>query len=90
MLGWRTKLVFLLVVYFAGFATAIYFLVPVPEGQDVEFAENSLFHSAIKSDDLAKSFNAGIHKCIDFGEDALSHTGKFIKQKMDDYSQDDS
>jgi hypothetical protein len=27
-MGWRSKLLFLLVVYFAGFATAIYYLAP--------------------------------------------------------------
>ena len=27
-MGWRSKLIFLLVVYFAGFATAIYYLAP--------------------------------------------------------------
>jgi len=29
--AWRSKFIFLLIVYFAGFATAIYILVPVPE-----------------------------------------------------------
>lgn len=27
-MGWRSKLLFLLIVYFAGFATAIYYIVP--------------------------------------------------------------
>jgi len=27
-MGWRTKFIFLLVIYFAGFATAIYYLAP--------------------------------------------------------------
>ncbi|MFC1738178.1 hypothetical protein ACFL1G_03900 [Planctomycetota bacterium] len=90
MRGWRTKLVFLLVVYFAGFATAVYFLAPVPQGQDGEFAEDSLLHSAFKSDEFAKSFNSGMHKCIDFSKDAAMRAGEFIKQKLDSDLQDDS
>jgi hypothetical protein len=27
-MGWRSKLIFLMIVYFAGFATAIYYLAP--------------------------------------------------------------
>jgi hypothetical protein len=32
-MGWRSKFIFLLVVYFAGFATAIYYLAPSDRGQ---------------------------------------------------------
>jgi len=33
-MGWRSKLIFLMIVYFAGFATAVYYLAPGsrPEG----------------------------------------------------------
>ena len=84
MRGWRIKLVFLLVVYFAGFATAIYCLAPVPENQANHSGETSFVNSALKSDELAQSFNVGMHKCIDFGRDAAWRTGRFIKQKLDD------
>jgi len=79
MRGWRIKFIFLLIVYFAGFATAIYTLAPVPENK-ANTSANSLFSrsktagekssvfSALKSDDFAKSFNSGIHKCIEFGK----------------------
>jgi len=93
MRGWRIKFVFLLIVYFGGFATAIYTLAPVPENNANAFAasfvrskttgeKNSVF-SALKSDDFAKSFNTGIHKCIEFGKDVTWRTAKFIKQKID-------
>ncbi len=32
-MGWRSKFIFLLIVYFAGFATAIYYLAPSDRGQ---------------------------------------------------------
>ncbi len=94
MRGWRIKFVFLLMVYFGGFATAIYTLAPVPENK-AKASANSLFSrskttgekssvfSALKSEDFAKSFNSGIHKCIEFGKDAAWRTARFIKQKID-------
>ena len=85
MRGWRIKFVFLLVVYFAGFATAVYCLAPVPEdraGQSDD--EKSFVYSAFKSDEFAKSFNTGMHKCIDFSKNAASRAGEFIKQKLDE------
>lgn len=83
MRGWRIKFIFLLIVYFAGFATAIYTLAPVPENK-AQPSDKSLVYSAFKSDEFAKSFNSGIHKCIDFGKDAAEYVAKFIKQKIDD------
>ena len=79
--GWRTKLIFLLIVYFAGFATAIYCLAPVPENQT---CEKSFVNSAFKSDEFAQSFNAGMHKCVDFAKDAAWRAGRFIKEKLDE------
>jgi hypothetical protein len=87
--GWRTKLVFLLIVYFAGFATAIYCLAPVPENRADAASEKTFVYSALKSDEFAQSFNAGMHKCIDFGRDAAQRVGKFIKQKLDERRQAD-
>lgn len=81
---WRSKLVFLLIVYFAGFATAIYTLAPVPENQAGRFRENSFKYSALKSDEFAQSFNTGLHKCLDFSKDFAWRTGKYLKQKFDD------
>jgi len=82
--GWRTKLIFFLIVYFAGFATAIYTLAPAPENQAHQSHEKSFVRSALKSDEFAKCFNQGMHKCIDFGKHAAWLAGKFIKQKLND------
>ena len=85
MRGWRIKFVFLLVVYFAGFATAVYCLAPVPENRARRlYDEKSFVYSALKSDEFAKSFNTGMHKCIDFSKDAAGHVGELIKQKLDE------
>ena len=86
--GWRIKLIFLLIVYFAGFATAIYCLAPVPGEQTCQSCEKSFAYSALKSDEFAQSFNSGMHKCIDFGKDAALRVSRFIKQKLDERQAD--
>jgi hypothetical protein len=74
--GWRNKLVFLLVVYFAGFATAIYCLAPVPS----RTGERGFADSVLKSDKFAVAFNEGLHKLIDFGKSAALYTADLIKE----------
>ena len=82
MKGWRTKFIFLLIVYFAGFATAIYMLAPAPEGGADKSFNNISSASAFNSQQFAKSFNAGMHKCLAFGKVAAIHTAEFIKEKI--------
>ncbi len=84
MRGWRIKFLFLLIVYFAGFATAIYCLAPVPDGQNLRSGERGFVDSMVKSDEFAESFNCGLHKCIDFGRDAARRAGRYIKRKLDE------
>lgn len=84
MRGLRSKLVLLLIVYFAGFATAIYALSPAPENQVQNGSEKTLIDSILKSDDFAKSFNSGMHKCIALGKDAVEQSTKYLKQKIDE------
>jgi hypothetical protein len=78
--GWRSKFIFLLVVYFAGFATAIYCLAPV---FDIS-SEKGFAHSALKSDEFAKSFNVGMHKCLDYSKGAARRMSAYLKEKRDD------
>jgi len=86
--GWKIKLIFLLIIYFAGFATAVYCLAPVPENQAERACEKSFVNSAFKSDEFAQSFNAGIHKCIDFAKDAARRASELLKQKPDESETD--
>ena len=87
--SWRSKLIFLLIVYFAGFATAIYTLAPAPEKKGRQNVEKRFAYSALKSEDFAQSFNVGMHKCLDFARAAALHTGDFLKQKLDEKYQAD-
>jgi hypothetical protein len=76
--GWRGKLVFTLIAYSAGFATAIYTLAPGPENKK---------HSAdspSKSSRFVESVNSGMHKAADLGKEAASRTAEFIKEKIEE------
>ena len=84
MRGWRSKLIFLTIVYFAGFATAIYCLAPVPENQTAEIHERKFAYSALKSDEFAQSFNVNLHKCVDVAKDVTERATEFVKQKLEE------
>jgi hypothetical protein len=98
MRGWRAKLVFMLIVYFGGYATAIYTLAPAPENNMASAsAESSFFQnikaqaeekssvfSVVKSEKFKESLNSGMHKCFEFSKDAAWQTARFIKQKIDE------
>ena len=78
MRGWRTKLIFTLMVYFAGFATAIYTLAPASQDK------RRSVDSPSKSSQFVESFNSGMHKAVDLGKEAACRTAEFIKEKMDE------
>jgi len=82
MRGWRAKFIFLLIVYFAGFATAIYALSPTPPDQN---AKGGLLDSDFQVSNFAKSCNSGMHKAIGAGKEAAQRAAKFIKQKIDEH-----
>ncbi|MDD5063920.1 MAG: hypothetical protein PHQ35_04060 [Phycisphaerae bacterium] len=84
MWGWRGKLIFLLIVYFAGFATAIYCIVPVSDEHIRRSSNRGFAHSAVKSDEFAKSFNVKMHKCLDYSKDAAKRMNTYLKEKFDD------
>ena len=82
--GWRSKLIFLLIVYFAGFATAIYCLAPVSDEHACLPSDRGFAYSAIKSDEFAKSFNVGMHKCLYYGKGAAKRASAYLKEKRGD------
>jgi hypothetical protein len=72
----------MLIVYVAGFATAIYMLAPTPEGGPDKSFGNTSSNSRFDSEDFVKTFNSGMHKCLAFGKVAAVHTAEFIKEKI--------
>ena len=69
---------FLLVVYFAGFATAIYFLAP----KAAEGYEGQTAAAVTPSQTFAIEFNGQMDKAIGFGKRAAERTGDLIREKM--------
>ena len=82
MKTWKGKFILLLIVYFAGFATAIYTLAPVPQDSEQQSAQHSFPDSALKSDSFAVSLNVQLHRAVDYAKVAAKDLGEFIKEKM--------
>ena len=82
MRGWRSKLIFTFIVYFAGFATAIYFLAPPPDDVTAKHAENNTLKTKFDSQEFVQSFNTGMRKCLDFGKETAQRTAKMVKEKV--------
>ena len=83
-MGWRSKFVFLLIVYCAGFATAVYCLAPTPEVKSQSSLQLAQMGSAFKSQELIKSFNSGMHKAIDLGKEAAAEAAKLLQAKIEE------
>lgn len=81
-MGWRAKIVFILMVYAAGFATAVYCLAPPPnftgltdeQAQEIDF-DTRAFTEAV---------NSGLHKGVDLTKKIAHQTAVLIKQKLEE------
>lgn len=83
MKGWRSRFIFTLAVFFAGFASAIYTLAPTPEGKSAEQrSEKSSPESKFNSEEFVEDFNTGMHKALELGKKAAVRTGKLLKEKL--------
>lgn len=84
MRGFRSKFIVLLIVYFLGFATAIYTLVPVEDNEAAADSERTFAYSALKSNEFAQKFGVQLHRCVDFIKAKSCEAGEFIKQKIEE------
>lgn len=89
-MGWRTKFVFLLMVYAAGFATAIYCLAPMPDSTAPSSMNLARMGSSLKAQALVKSFNSGMHKCVGFSKEAAAEAAKLLQAKLDEINKSPS
>ena len=89
-MGWRTKFVFLLIVYAAGFATAVYCLAPTPDPKSGKPLQMAQVRSALHSQELIKSFNSGMHKCVELGKEAATEAAKLLQTKMNEAAKSQS
>jgi len=83
-MGWRSKFVFVLIVYFAGFATAIYCLAPAPQQKKGASHGKGSVGAAWRSDKIVGSVNSGMHKCVELGKEAAMRAAQLIKEKVEE------
>lgn len=83
-MGLRAKFVFLLIVYSAGFLTAIYCLAPAPEQTPGQATQRGSILGGVKSDEFARSVNSGLHKAIGLSKEAAEHAAKMIREKIEE------
>ena len=80
----------MLIVYFAGFATAIYALAP-GKVQKLADAENGYVQtadsSALRAQQFTQVANAGFAKFLSFAEEKAIVIGKIAKQKLAEQKQ---
>jgi len=86
-MGWRARFVFLLMVYVAGFVTAVYVMTPPQEGQSSSFKGKERLRDAVQPDQFAQSVNAGLSKCADMSKTIAGHASAIIKQQLSEHRQ---
>lgn len=86
---WRGKVLFMLIVYAAGFATALYVLAPAEaqaaDGENGVFAgslEQTARCGSVEMPAWAASARAGMNKAVSFAEEKALMLAEVIKTKM--------
>ena len=83
-MGWRTRFVFTLIVYAAGFATAVYCLAPTPDQASDGTGEALLADGRFNSREFAMSVNSGVHKALDFSKEVAGRAAEIIQEQVDE------
>ncbi len=79
MFRWRSKLLFMLIVYFAGFATAVYFLAPVDEEMTASGnSGESYMQRQFDTEQFAQATSARLHDIFIFAGDKASQVSELI------------
>jgi hypothetical protein len=84
MVGFRTRFFFLLIVYFAGFATAVYVLSPTPEAGNSDTMQAENFKSVLNSGQFTEAINTGMLKCVGLGKEIAGRASVLIKEKLEE------
>ena len=89
MLGWRSKLLMSLIIYFAGFATAIYMLAPATDRPGATRNGNSSIISWAgskqaqeRSQQFAEVAGDRLRKFVSFAEEKAVQAGNILKEKI--------
>ena len=86
----RSKLLITLIIYFAGFASAIYYQAPAVDADNIERHEVSQAipsgkdnNAVTKGEVLAKKARDDLLEFYSFAEEKASKVGALIKQRID-------
>jgi len=84
------RLIFLLMVFLAGFVTAIYFLTPLPEKYNGTVCKSGNAAGAAVSPSKQQhravmEFNGIMHKFVAMVKSAAVNSGEYIKETYDEY-----
>ncbi|HPD48013.1 MAG TPA: hypothetical protein P5279_01635 [Anaerohalosphaeraceae bacterium] len=87
MRRWRTKLLTALIIYFAGFATAIYYLAPA--GERGKMSERNLKGfdlrgrvSEFRASEFGVTAETNVKKFVSFAEEKAVQLGEYIRAKL--------
>ena len=84
---WRSKLLLMLIIYFAGFATAVYYLAPADDEANAGRVRTGGFGfgsqvSESKSEEFGKVAAASMRKFVTFAEEKAVQLGEIIKKEL--------
>ncbi len=84
---WRSKLLLALIIYFAGFATAVYYLAPASDKANGGGVRTGGFGfssqvSESKSEEFGKVAGASMRKFVTFAEEKAVQLGEIIKKEL--------
>ena len=86
MRGWRSKILLGLILYSAGFATAVYALVPPGDkAKKTVWTAGRIDRrnkASSKSDKFVNMVGVGTHKCVSFAEEKAVMMSEFIKTEL--------
>jgi hypothetical protein len=87
LMMWRSKLLLALIIYFAGFATAIYYLAPASDKASGGGARTAGFGfssqaSESESAEFGKVAGASMRKLVTFAEEKAIRLGEIIKKEL--------
>ncbi len=85
MSGFRAKFIILLIVYFAGFATAVYFFTPVSQQNNIS-VQTDPDHS-FTTNWFIRTLNTGLHGAVDITKTVTYNVSTYIRQKNNDPNQ---
>ena len=96
MTGWRSRILLALIIYFGGFASAIYALAPgAKKSRSVETVAQSFdneyeLEAGTRSEAFAHAFNSVMHRCISFAEEKSVELSGLIRAKLSERQDSES